>query len=133
MGFSLLKCNAQCFKLFQVIVPLLVTDDEKTLVTCINCLTKVIISWTTFLLFWKCVSMNLLYISKWGGVLLCAHMIYQCAGDRGGHGSIFEENWTEPIQWFEKLNRTVWVLQGTEPNQSYGSVNRFVVYKPNLK
>lgn len=25
----------------QVIVPLLVTEDEKTLVTCINCLTKV--------------------------------------------------------------------------------------------
>lgn len=27
--------------LLQVIVPLLVTEDEKTLVTCINCLTKV--------------------------------------------------------------------------------------------
>lgn len=26
----------------QVIVPLLVTEDEKTLVTCINCLTKVL-------------------------------------------------------------------------------------------
>jgi len=27
--------------MLQVIVPLLVTEDEKTLVTCINCLTKV--------------------------------------------------------------------------------------------
>lgn len=27
--------------LLQVIVPLLVTEDEKTLVACINCLTKV--------------------------------------------------------------------------------------------
>jgi hypothetical protein len=31
-----------CFLIMlQVIVPLLVSDDEKTLVTCINCLTKV--------------------------------------------------------------------------------------------
>lgn len=42
---SLFQCNYdECccaLLLFQVIVPLLVTEDEKTLVTCINCLTKV--------------------------------------------------------------------------------------------
>ena len=32
------------FETFQVIVPLLVTEDEKNLVSCINCLTKVIVS-----------------------------------------------------------------------------------------
>jgi len=37
------------------------------------------------------------------------------------------------IKPFEKLNWTVWTLRVTEPNQSYGSINRFVVYEPNLK
>lgn len=42
---SLFQCSYyECccpLLMFQVIVPLLVTEDEKTLVTCINCLTKV--------------------------------------------------------------------------------------------
>lgn len=38
--------------LLQVIVPLLVTEDEKTLVACINCLTKVrFLNFTVYLWF----------------------------------------------------------------------------------
>lgn len=41
--------NISDMSLLQVIVPLLVTEDEKTLVACINCLTKVrFLSFTVF-------------------------------------------------------------------------------------
>lgn len=42
LGINLIVVIVTVQLILQVIVPLLVTEDEKTLVTCINCLTKVI-------------------------------------------------------------------------------------------
>lgn len=54
---------------------------------------------------------------------------------RGGHGLVYEENWTEPNCWnsLGKPNRLRFGTNRTELNQTYGSVNHFITYELNQK